>query len=141
MYPVAWDRDDHIPLHTLQAAWRQNRRKRSTFSINVNVTGFGDIFHLELWVNQDLLAPGFRIYHRQHLHNQQPRQKNNGGNVGDQTDAEPEESNPGVRVGTQEEVDRALACQLAGSVRSHGDTPVAISICDGIVSIAFSLAV
>ena len=66
-YPVAWDGErhhEHIPLQQLHATWRRKRSLSATPSFHVNLTAFGHHFHLELWENKDLLAPGFKIYRR-----------------------------------------------------------------------------
>lgn len=207
VYPVAWDQDErHIPIHTLHQTWRRRRSLRVSPTLNINLTGFGHDFHLELWQNEELLAPGFKIYHRHHgsttqgdgevkvkissnikvsvrdsgakdvakddvdtsnavagnstesfsynatdsfrdnytdgvsdsnnvtdskaLEDGSGEVKDGGFKAGERSEVR--EGETGVYVETDEEVERQMSCQMTGRVRSHGDTPVAISICDGM---------
>ncbi|KAK7475537.1 hypothetical protein BaRGS_00033226, partial [Batillaria attramentaria] len=151
VFPVAWDQDaQHIPIHSLHQTWRHRRSVRASPTLNVNLTGFGQNFHLELWQNDDLLAPGFKIYRRHHAKDivadrvtESRTFEGKEGGSGEVKDgerpgvrvnerAEVKEGPVGVQVAPDEEVERAMSCQMTGKVRSHGDSPVAISICDGM---------
>lgn len=91
------------------------RHKRSTIGrsvIHVNISGFGEKFNLELWENKKLLAPGFKVYHRKNVSNDTIDEE--------QTSAE--------------ELENDLACLYTGNVRNHNNNPVAVNVCDGMVS-------
>ena len=182
-YPVAWDEEqnEHIPLHHLHTVWRRKRSLRASPSFNINLTAFGNNFHLEVWENKELLAPGFKIYHRNPHHGEEAEtskdsttsqrkdasgstevkdgdsgevvheQRSSAEQAGGATSVEDEvgsrevkddwrsevkEGGVGVRVSSEEEVDMELSCQMTGRVRSHGDTPVALSVCHGMVSLS-----
>ena len=92
------------------------RRKRGSGylrkPLEVSISGSGEQFKLELWENNDLVAPGFKIYHRKTL-----------------KDSSSEHS--GDHKVIENEVH---GCHFTGSVKSHGNTPASISICHGMVS-------
>ena len=66
------------------------------------------MFDMELWENDALIARGFKIYRRTTLR----------------------------RADTEKEIDHddVFGCHFSGRVRSHADTPVSLSICNGLVS-------
>jgi hypothetical protein len=66
------------------------------------------MFELELWENDNLLAPGFKIYRRTTLK---------------ETDAEKEVP--------QEDV---YGCHFSGHIKDKKHSPASISICNGLVS-------
>ena len=195
-YPVAWDGDqnEHIPLQHLHATWRSKRSLTSTPALNINLTAFGHHFHLQVWENKDLLAPGFKIYRRHHrpatakvvsrtgskaeaasrsefkdsgsgevkdvwrvkddgntevrdYERTKARESSGdevkasgvkagegGAEVKDGARSEMQDGDVGVWISSEEEVDMEMSCQMTGRVRSHGDTPVALSVCNGMVS-------
>lgn len=90
------------------------RRKRgSGYShkpLEVSISGSGEKFRLELWENNDLVAPGFKIYHRKTLND-----------------------SAGERVGNHRVVENEIhGCHFTGNVKSHGNSPASISICNGM---------
>ncbi|XP_025116256.1 A disintegrin and metalloproteinase with thrombospondin motifs 18-like [Pomacea canaliculata] len=128
VFPVVWDQEERLPLRALHEKWRHKRSVRSPAapspSLGVNVTAFGQLFQLQLSPNEELLAPGFRIYHR-YSHT-----------VGHSDDADQDVAGQvDSQVASQEEVDKEMSCHLSGSVRSHQDWPAAISICGGMKGI------
>lgn len=188
---MAWDGDqnEHIPLQHLHAMWRSKRSISATPAFNINLTAFGHDFHLEVWENKELLAPGFKIYRRHHIpatakvdsrteskgealgsepkdsgsgeakdvwrvkddgktevQNYEVRESSGdkvkassvkdegGGEVKDGLRSEMRDGDVGVWISSEEEVDMEMSCQMTGRVRSHGDTPVALSVCNGMVS-------
>ncbi|XP_041376065.1 A disintegrin and metalloproteinase with thrombospondin motifs 16-like isoform X2 [Gigantopelta aegis] len=89
-----------------------NREKRGTIEqsvIYVNVSGFGNTFHMELSENKKLLAPGFKVYRRKNFSNT--------------TVDLPEET---------DQVENALRCLYTGYVKNHNNSHVAINICNGV---------
>ena len=92
------------------------RRKRGSGYVHtpleVSISGSGEQFKLELWENDHLVAPGFKIYHRKTL------QDVNGEEQRDDSVVENE----------------IHGCHFTGRVKSHGHTPASISICNGMVS-------
>ena len=94
------------------------RRKRNSGNLHkpleISISGSGEKFKLELWENRDLVAPGFKIYHRKTLK--------------DSDEERPDDSSV-----IENEVH---GCHFTGSVKSHGmgNTQASVSICNGMVS-------
>lgn len=90
------------------------RRKRNSGHLHkpleISISGSGENLKLELWENTNLVAPGFKIYHRKTL-------KDSEGEVADDYSV------------IENEVH---GCHFTGSVKSHGNTPASVSICNGM---------
>ena len=79
----------------------------------MSISGSGEHFKLELWENYNLVAPGFKIYHRKTLQDADGEQKRDDSVVENEIHG----------------------CHFTGSVKSHGNMPASVSICNGMVSI------
>lgn len=75
--------------------------------LEISISGGGEMFDLELWENDNLFAPGFKIYHRQTLK---------------QANTERELPN-----------DEVFGCHFTGHLRERTGSPAAVSICNGLV--------
>ncbi|XP_038067052.1 A disintegrin and metalloproteinase with thrombospondin motifs 18-like [Patiria miniata] len=107
--PYQADPDGLFVSHSLHPV----RRRRSSDNIlstpaavHYKFSGYGQDFHLELSANEALLAPGFTVQWRKN------------GSV------KPQEYIP--------EIDN---CHYAGTLRSHPDSTVAVSLCDGLTGL------
>lgn len=99
-----------------------NRVKRDSSSrtdtLYLNITGHGQTFEIHLVENRNLLAPGFKVYHR----------KKSGGS-GEQVET----------VETPSDSFPTTNCHFSGKVHSH-EGRAALSLCDGLVSIMIKLS-
>ncbi|XP_067651934.1 A disintegrin and metalloproteinase with thrombospondin motifs 16-like isoform X2 [Haliotis asinina] len=113
VFPYIFDGGNNV----VSRDWKKvARHKRSTIGqsvIHVNISGFGETFHLEMWENKKLLAPGFKVYRRKNVFN-------------DTVDDEQTSA---------EDLENDLECLYTGSVRNHNNSPVAAHICDGMTGI------
>ncbi|XP_021354644.1 A disintegrin and metalloproteinase with thrombospondin motifs 18-like [Mizuhopecten yessoensis] len=122
--PKLYDSEGHyvsheqLRLHFHQQQFHHpgNRERRDTSyqkpnvsELQADVEGFGHKFQIKLWQNQQLLAPGFKVYRRGHQRH---------GMQEDQAET--------TRAWSQSQ------CQYTGSVTSHNGAPVSISLCDGV---------
>lgn len=93
-----------------------NRFKRDSSRRNIlylNITGQGHTFEIQLTENDNLLAPGFKVYHR--------KKSRLSGKVMETEEAASDHL-------------QTASCHYSGNVHSHGGK-AALSICDGLVSI------
>jgi hypothetical protein len=110
VYPQIIDNKAGIMVNNVKNYVR--RRKRTLGGENkpleISISGGKEMFDLELWENDKLLAPGFKIYRRTTLKNSQ--------------------SDKEVR---QEDV---YGCHFTGHVKAKSNNPASLSICNGLVS-------
>ncbi|XP_050399474.1 A disintegrin and metalloproteinase with thrombospondin motifs 16 isoform X2 [Patella vulgata] len=88
------------------------RHKRSITQhhlLKIDISSLSEQFQLELWENKELLAPGFKVYHR----------KDKKGNSSDE-------------AVSSDEIEKEAACLYTGRATSHQNNTVALSVCDGI---------
>ena len=117
MNPLVVDRDGNLVSHELSHSHILHRRsissvQSSSHYLFVNITGFGQTFQIDLEEEKDLLAPGFKVYHR---HNYI-------------------KSHIDTLIRSQEKPWDETRCHFSGKVRSHRSGRAALSVCDGIVS-------
>ncbi|CAC5398721.1 A disintegrin and metalloproteinase with thrombospondin motifs 5,A disintegrin and metalloproteinase with thrombospondin motifs 18,A disintegrin and metalloproteinase with thrombospondin motifs 16 [Mytilus coruscus] len=111
--PFIVDSDGSFVSHELSHHVRHKRSSTLSSSsspyLYVNITGFGQTFHIDLKEEKELLAPGFKVYHRQNNVN----------------------SHKETFVRSQEKPWDETRCHFSGKVRSHRGT-AALSVCDGM---------
>lgn len=111
VYPEVVENRAGIVINDVKSYVRRRKRTLGTDHkpLEISISGGGQIFDLELWENDNLFAPGFKIYHRQTLK---------------QAQAEKEQL-------PHEDI---LGCHFTGHLRERVGNTAAISICNGLVS-------
>ncbi|XP_045191522.2 A disintegrin and metalloproteinase with thrombospondin motifs 18-like isoform X2 [Mercenaria mercenaria] len=108
VYPQVIENKAGIIVNDVKSYVR--RRKRTLGGENkpleISISGGKEMFDLELWENEKLLAPGFKIYRRQTL----------------------------KQVKSEKEVPQedVYGCHFTGHVKSKSSNPASISICNGL---------
>ncbi|XP_076112520.1 A disintegrin and metalloproteinase with thrombospondin motifs 16-like isoform X2 [Mytilus galloprovincialis] len=113
--PYIVDSDGSFVSHELSHHIRHKRSSPSSSSssspyLYVNITGFSQTFQIDLKEEKELLAPGFKVYHRQNNVN----------------------SHKETFVRSQEKPWDETRCHFSGKVRSHRHGTAALSVCDGM---------
>ena len=113
VYPEVVENRAGIVINDVKGYVRRRKRTAGLENkpLEISISGGGEMFDLELWENDDLFAPGFKIYHRQTI-----------------KQAESEKELP------QEDV---LGCHFTGHLRERRGNTAALSICNGLVSVDY----
>ncbi|KAH3773199.1 hypothetical protein DPMN_174556, partial [Dreissena polymorpha] len=108
VYPEIIDNRDGILVNDVKGYVR--RRKRTLGEENkpleITISGGGQLFDLELWENENLFSPGFKIYHRQTL-----------------KQAQSEKELP---------LEDVFGCHFTGHLKGQSGNPASVSICNGL---------
>lgn len=107
---------NYADIHT------DHRRSRRSASSNVfiNISTKQDIYQIKLVPNNDLLAPGFKIYHRH----------DNSSHMIDDATNDPDD----ITTQSDDITEEVSECHYKGEVISHDNAPAAFSLCGGLVS-------
>jgi len=110
VYPEVIDRSDGMLVNDVRTL--VGRRKRNLGAarkpLEISLSGDGEMFDLELWENDAMFAPGFKIYHRQTLHQAQNDR--------------------------QLPLEDVYGCHFTGHMRGRSARHASLSICNGLVS-------
>lgn len=115
VYPEVIENKAGIVINDVKSYVRRRKRTLGTDNkpLEISISGGGQMFDLELWENDNLFAPGFKIYHRQTM-----------------KQAETEKELPHEDI---------FGCHFTGHLRERSTNPAAISICNGLVCDLFPL--
>lgn len=117
VHPVLSDISGNIVSHSQLHGNRFKRDSSRTDTLYLNITGQGQKFEIHLNENRNLLAPGFKVYHRK-------RSKDSPEVV------ETLESSSGGPY------HQSTTCHYSGREKSRGGR-AALSLCDGLVSVIY----
>lgn len=117
VHPVLSDISGNTVSHAQLHGNRFKRDSARTDTLYLNITGQGQAFEIHLNENRNLLAPGFKVYHRK-------RSKDSAEVV------ETVESSSGSPY------HQSTTCHYSGRERSRGGR-AALSLCDGLVSMIY----
>ncbi|KAL4235464.1 hypothetical protein ACF0H5_007100 [Mactra antiquata] len=106
-----------------------HRRSRRSVSSNIfiNISTKLDVYQIKLIPNNDLLGPGFKIYHR---HGENSTHMAYNVNTTDSDDISTQHDD--IITKTDDITDEVSKCHYKGEVTSHDNAPAAFSLCGGL---------